>query len=121
MFVLVFSSYLFRGRILHGPCHQGLWKIPSGGGTAGGGHRGCPSQGKTAFIQSDFLVRRQEDYDDGAFPEANWAPPPGEEDEKREFANSLGIFRRGPDVYYAVIPDRKRHSHSHSKNNFNYI
>ena len=68
--------------------------------------------GKKAFIQSDFLVRRQEDYDDGAFPEAAWAPPPGEAEERREFENSQDIFRRGPDVYYAVIPDRKRKSHT---------
>ena len=70
--------------------------------------------GKTAFIQSDFLCRYQEDYEDGAFPEASWVPP-RESDEWREFENSQDIYRHGPDVYYAVIPDRKRKSHSHSK------
>ena len=68
--------------------------------------------GKKAFIQSDFLVRRQEDYEDGAFPEASWVPPPGETEERREFENSQDIYRHGPDVYYAVIPDCKHKSHS---------
>ena len=69
-------------------------------------------KGKASFSQSDFLARRQEDYQEGRYPEYGWAPPEEEEKERRNFESSLEIYRRGPDVYYAVIPDRKRKSHT---------
>ena len=72
-------------------------------------------KGKASFSQSDFLARRQEDYQEGRYPEYGWAPPEEEVKERRNFESSLEIFRRGPDVYYAPIPERKRRSHSHSK------
>ena len=69
-------------------------------------------KGKASFVQSDFLACRQEDFDAGDFPEVNWAPPKGQDDERREFENSLEIFRQGPDVYYAPLREKRRRSHS---------
>ena len=67
-------------------------------------------KGKASFSQSDFLARRQEDYEAADYPEANWAPPREEHDgERRDFESSLEIFRRGPDVAYAPLRERKCH------------
>ena len=62
---------------------------------------------KVSFAQSDFLGRRQFDFEEGLFPEASWQKPEEEEEERRNFVNSLSIFRSGPDSFFCPIPDQK--------------
>ena len=63
--------------------------------------------GKVSFSQLDFLGRRQEDYEEVVFPNASWAFPGEDEEELRNFENSLTIFRSGPDSYFCPIPEQK--------------
>ena len=46
-------------------------------------------KGKASFSQSDFLVRRQEDYEAADYPEVNWAPPREEHNSRMEGLREL--------------------------------